>query len=74
MPRPRLLQDRCQIDIEDRARQNIRLGSAAANPLSRSCNQWADGDGCVEFAPDAGVAHGLRVRRLDGWRRLLGEA
>ena len=30
-------------------------------PLSRSRNQRADGDGCVEFAPDAEVAHGLRV-------------
>ena len=27
--------------------QNIRLSSAAANPLSRSHNQRADGDGCV---------------------------
>ena len=29
----------------DRQLQNIRLGSAAANPLSRSRNQRADGDG-----------------------------
>jgi hypothetical protein len=28
-----------------RQQQNIRLGSAAANPLSRSRNQQADGDG-----------------------------
>ena len=41
--------------------KNIRLGSASANPLSKSRNQRADGDGCVEFAPDAGVADGLRV-------------
>ena len=27
--------------------QNIRLGSAAANPWSRSRNRRADGDGCV---------------------------
>jgi hypothetical protein len=41
--------------------QNIRLSSDGANPLNGSRNQRADGDGCVEFAPDAGVAHGLRV-------------
>ena len=36
--------------------KNIRLSSDVANPLSRSRNSWADGDGCVGFAPDAGVA------------------
>ena len=39
--------------------QNIRLGSAAANPLSRSRNQRADGDGCVGSHLDA--AAGSRV-------------
>jgi hypothetical protein len=33
--------------------QNIRLGSAAANPLSRSRNQRADEDGCLSFNLDA---------------------
>ena len=41
--------------------QKIRLSSDGANPLNGSRNWRADGDGCVEFAPDAGVAHGLRV-------------
>ena len=41
----------CQIDIEDRARQNIRLSSDGANPLSKSQHCRADSDGCVEFAP-----------------------
>ena len=50
--------------------QNIRLGSGEANLLNGSRNLRADGDGCIEFAPDAGVAHGSRVR-LDGWRRPL---
>ena len=53
--------------------QSIRLGSGEANLLNGSRNLRADGDGCIEFAPDAGVAHGSRVR-LDGWRRPLGEA
>ena len=44
--------------------QNIRLSSDWANPLNGSRNGLADGDGCVEFAPDAGVAHGLRVVRV----------
>ena len=39
----------------------IRLSSDGANPLNGSRIWRADGDGCVEFAPDAGVAHGLRV-------------
>ena len=37
------------------------LAAARANPLKRSRKWRADGDGCVEFAPDAEVAHGLRV-------------
>jgi hypothetical protein len=43
--------------------QNIRLSSAGANPLSRSHNQQADGDGCVGSYLDAGVvaAVGSRV-------------
>ena len=42
-------------------KQKIRLSSDGANLLNGSWNGRADGDGCVEFAPDAGVAHGLRV-------------
>jgi hypothetical protein len=34
------------------ALQNIRLGSATANPLSRSRNQRADEDGCLSFHLD----------------------
>jgi hypothetical protein len=41
--------------------QKIRLSSDGANLLNGSRKWRADGDGCVEFAPDAGVAHGLRV-------------
>jgi hypothetical protein len=44
--------------------QNIRLGSASADPLSKSRNQRADGDGCVEFAPDAGSR---TAEGCDGW-------
>jgi hypothetical protein len=40
--------------------KNIRLSAAAANPLNRSRNWRADGDGW-RFAPDAGV-----VQRLKG--------
>jgi hypothetical protein len=51
--------------------QNIRLGSAAANPLSKSRNQWADGDGCVEFAPRDGwtVGDGLSNSVVQGLHR-----
>jgi hypothetical protein len=42
-------------------RQNIRLSSDAANPLSRSPNWRADGDGCDGLHLDAGV-----VQRLKG--------
>src|SRR5512132_2866463 len=40
--------------------QKIRLSSDWANPLKGSRNGRVDGDGCVEFAADAGVAHGLQ--------------
>ena len=40
--------------------QKIRLSSDWANLLNRSRNGRADGDGCVEFAADAEVAHGSR--------------
>jgi hypothetical protein len=35
---------KCRISVRCK---NIRLSSDAANPLSRSHNQRADGDGCV---------------------------
>src|SRR5262245_22951252 len=40
--------------------RKIGLSSNRANPLSKSRNQRADDDGCDEFAPDAGVAHGFQ--------------
>jgi hypothetical protein len=57
LDRPGVIRRRTQPRTAARQLQNIRLGSAAANPLSKSRNQRADGDGCVEFASDAGVAH-----------------
>ncbi len=40
--------------------ENIRLSSDVANPLRGTQNYRADGDGCVEFPPDAGVAQRLK--------------
>ena len=55
------------LDTRTAARQlqNIRLGSGEANLLNGSLKWRADRDGCVEFASDAGVAHG--ASRFDGW-------
>ena len=52
----RLASPALQNRTADRQLQKIRLSSDRTNLLSRSRNQRADGDGFVEFAPDAGVA------------------
>jgi predicted homoserine dehydrogenase-like protein len=42
--------------------ENGRLGELATAAISiADLVPSSDGDGCVEFAPDAGVAHGLRM-------------
>src|SRR5262245_58440440 len=56
-----LVSEQCAPRTFARQLQNIRLSSDAANPLSTSRNQRADGDGCVEFAPD-----GRSCARLQG--------
>jgi hypothetical protein len=47
--------------------QNIRLSSYVANPLRRSRNWQADGDGCVGSHLDAGVGY----NGSHGWKRAL---
>ena len=44
--------------------QNIRLSADAANPLSRSRNWRADGDGCVDLHLMQVSRRGLRALRF----------